>query len=248
MILGTKGLRMPLSKPPVSCGASLNAFTQKPMVLGAKTRAPDRWASSHLAVLYSMVVRMSRGLSIQRAERRCFLTMGTQAMTNTTATASAGRRRSRLLRTCEKIAEMAGLTDESVCPTCGAGAFACQPSLSQLPSLRTSGHTANIAATQRNMTDSRWYRSGCGSSDSLNHIAPSAVGASSSETSNAKRVWRASFQRAMAHAASRNAAATTRANLRCVKSAWKLLATRGALARMTAMVAGDSHGTAMAYA
>src|ERR1035437_5595035 len=183
MILGTKGLRMPLSKPPVSCGASLNAFSQKPMVPGAKTRAPDRWASSHLAVLYSMVVRMSMGLSIQRAERRCFLTMGTQAMTNTTATASAGRRRSRLLRTCEKIAEMAGLTDESACPTCGAGAFACQPSLSQLPSLRTSGHTANIAATQRNMSISRWYRSGCGSRDRWNHIAPSAVGRSEEHTS-----------------------------------------------------------------
>jgi hypothetical protein len=40
----------------------------------------------------------------------------------------------------EKAAEIAGLTDESVCPTsarkgfafCGAGAFACQPILSQL--------------------------------------------------------------------------------------------------------------------
>src|ERR1022692_3197991 len=46
----------------------------------------------------------------------------------------------RSLRSREKIAEIAGLTDESVCPTlvrkglgfCGAGAFACQPILSQL--------------------------------------------------------------------------------------------------------------------
>src|ERR1039457_6296510 len=43
-------------------------------------------------------------------------------------------------RTCEEFAVNAGLTDESVCPTlmrkrltfCGAGAFACQPVLSQL--------------------------------------------------------------------------------------------------------------------
>src|ERR1039458_3116304 len=49
----------------------------------------------------------------------------------------AGGKRS--LRSCEKIAEIAGLTDESVCPTlvreglrfCGAGAFACQPIFSQ---------------------------------------------------------------------------------------------------------------------
>src|SRR5450759_5672362 len=40
MILGTKGLRMPLSKPPVSCGASLKAFSQKPMVPGARVFAP----------------------------------------------------------------------------------------------------------------------------------------------------------------------------------------------------------------
>ena len=41
----------------------------------------------------------------------------------------------RSLKGCEKIAGIAGLTDESVCPTlvrkglrsCGAGAFACQP-------------------------------------------------------------------------------------------------------------------------
>src|ERR1035441_3862697 len=87
MIPGTNGLRMPLSKPPVICGASLKAFSQKPMVPGAKTRAPGIWASSHLAVLYSMVEWMSMGLSIQRAERRCFLTTGTQAMANTRATA-----------------------------------------------------------------------------------------------------------------------------------------------------------------
>ena len=44
------------------------------------------------------------------------------------------------LRIREKIAGIAGLTDESVCPTlvhhglrsCGAGAFACQPILSRL--------------------------------------------------------------------------------------------------------------------
>ena len=43
------------------------------------------------------------------------------------------------VRSCEKIAEIAGLTDESVCPTlprkrlrfCGAGAFATQPIVSQ---------------------------------------------------------------------------------------------------------------------
>src|ERR1017187_6262280 len=54
----------------------------------------------------------------------------------------AGGKRS--LRSCEKIAEIAGLTDESVCPTlvreglrfCGAGAFACQPIFSQLLSER----------------------------------------------------------------------------------------------------------------
>src|SRR6202453_2981726 len=44
------------------------------------------------------------------------------------------------VRSWERIAEIAGLTDESVCPTlariglrfCGAGAFACQPIVSQL--------------------------------------------------------------------------------------------------------------------
>src|ERR1035438_394130 len=53
----------------------------------------------------------------------------------------AGGKRS--LRSCEKIAEIAGLTDESVCPTlvreglrfCGAGAFACQPIFSQVAAL-----------------------------------------------------------------------------------------------------------------
>src|ERR1017187_425294 len=84
--------------------------------------------------------------------------------------------------------------------------------------------------------------------DTWNHIAASATGASTSETSTANRVWRASFDRAMAHAASRNPAATTAARMRWVVFDWKLLATRGALARMTAMVAGDSHGSAMAYA
>ena len=54
---------MPLSNPPVSCGLSLKALSQKPMVPGAKTRCPGRWASSHFAVLYSMVVRMSIGCS-----------------------------------------------------------------------------------------------------------------------------------------------------------------------------------------
>ena len=46
----------------------------------------------------------------------------------------------RSLRSCKEIAETAGLTDESVCPTlvrkglcsCGAGAFACQPIFLQL--------------------------------------------------------------------------------------------------------------------
>jgi hypothetical protein len=44
------------------------------------------------------------------------------------------------VRSCKEIAETAGLTDESVCPTlvrrgwcsCGAGAFACQPIFLQL--------------------------------------------------------------------------------------------------------------------
>jgi hypothetical protein len=46
----------------------------------------------------------------------------------------------RSLRRCEKMREIAVLTDESVCPTllrkrsrlCGTGAFACQPIFSQL--------------------------------------------------------------------------------------------------------------------
>jgi hypothetical protein len=50
------------------------------------------------------------------------------------------RIRAPTVRSREKIAEIAGLTDESVCPTllrqdlhsCGAGAFACQPIFSQL--------------------------------------------------------------------------------------------------------------------
>ena len=58
---------MPLSKPPVSCGLSLKALSQNPMVPGAKTRCPGMWASSHCAVLYSMVVRISMGRSQSRA-------------------------------------------------------------------------------------------------------------------------------------------------------------------------------------
>src|ERR1035437_6848664 len=52
----------------------------------------------------------------------------------------SGNPRGRPVRSCNNIAEIAGLTDESVCPTlvrqtvrfCGAGAFACQPILLRL--------------------------------------------------------------------------------------------------------------------
>src|SRR5450756_1471473 len=152
-------------------------------------------------------------------------------MINTAARANAGRRPSNHSLTVAALIDTLALRDVASEPRpSGSGR--------EVSHVRTRGHTANIAATHRNMSISRWYRSGWGRSDSLNHIAPSAVGASTSETSNAKRVWRASFQRAMAHAASRNATATTSANVRCAILVWKLLATRGALARMTAMVAG----------
>src|ERR1017187_1248926 len=148
MIPGTNGLRMPLSKPPVICGASLKAFSQKPMVPGAKTRAPGIWASSHLAVLYSVVEWMSMGLSIQRAERRCFLTTGTQAMANIRATARAGRRRS-------------NHSGPKGYPGRGSDGLVGAARLAYL--LRheannqcTRGQTANDAATQRNMSISRW--------------------------------------------------------------------------------------------
>src|ERR1019366_7513838 len=132
---------------------SLKAFSQKPMVPGAKTRAPGIWASSHLAVLYSMVEWMSMGLSIQRAERRCFLTTGAQAMANTRATARAGRRRSNHSLTV--VAPMVSLV-------CG------KRLRHEANNQCTRGQTANDAATQRNMSISRWYRSGCGRRERLN--------------------------------------------------------------------------------
>src|ERR1035437_3033351 len=162
-------------------------------------------------------------------------------MINTAAVINAGSRQSNRSLTVAALMVTLTLRDVASEPRpSGSGR--------RVNSLRTSGHTANIAATQRNMSISRWYRSGCGSSDSLNHIAPNALAASTSEASTAKRVWRGSSQCAMAHAASRNATATAAAKMRCVWLDWKLSATRGALARMTAIVAGDSHGTAMAYA
>src|ERR1039458_3384051 len=63
-----------------------------------------------------------------------------QGLPDRLLTRAAGMRAA-TVRSCEETAEIAGLTDESVCSTlvrkglrfCGTGAFACQPIFSQLP-------------------------------------------------------------------------------------------------------------------